>query len=114
MDEFLKAMGMRIMLRRKELELTQEAVAERAGLTAQTISTAERGSKALRPENVAKLSIALEVSTDYLLLGGATQISLDRFSSRVSKISPMQRVFLDKIIENYLEALMIPNSEEMN
>ena len=39
--------------------MTQEALAERAGMTSQTISTAELGKKALRPENIVKLSRAL-------------------------------------------------------
>lgn len=60
MDTLLQEMGLRIMLRRKELALSQEDVAEMTGLTTQTISTAERGVKALRPENIVKLCSALE------------------------------------------------------
>ena len=49
MDEFLCEMGKRISTRRKGLGMTQEDLAEKAGLTSQTISTAETGTKALRP-----------------------------------------------------------------
>lgn len=38
-------------------------------MTTQTISTAETGKEALRPENIVKLYTVLEISTDYLLLG---------------------------------------------
>ena len=55
MDEFLGEMGKRISMRRKQLGLTQEKLAEKAGLTSQTISTAETGTKALRPWNIVKL-----------------------------------------------------------
>lgn len=69
MDEFLCEMGKRISTRRKGLGMTQEGLAEKAGLTSQTISTAETGTKALRPQNIVKLCKALETSADYLLFG---------------------------------------------
>ena len=46
MDDLLHEMGKRISARRKELRWTQEVLAEKAGLTSQTISTAETGTKA--------------------------------------------------------------------
>lgn len=57
MDKLVQEMGKRISARRKELRLTQEELAEKAGLTSQTISTAETGSKALRPENLSLIHI---------------------------------------------------------
>lgn len=67
MDNLLEQMGKRLTMRRKQLGLTQEILAERAELTIQTIYTAEDGKKALRPENTVKLCGALEISTDYFL-----------------------------------------------
>lgn len=57
MDNVLREMGVRIYERRKQMRLTQDQLAERAGVTAQTISTAELGKKALRPENIIKSSL---------------------------------------------------------
>lgn len=68
-EMLLKEMGQRLSARRKQLRLTQEEVAERADMTTQTISTAENGIKALRPENIIKLCGALKISADYLLFG---------------------------------------------
>ena len=65
----LKDIGRRIMERRKTLGLTQEALAEKGGVTAQFISYAEAGKRAMRPENLLKIAVALEVSADYLLTG---------------------------------------------
>ena len=64
-------MGQRISKLRNEKKMTQEELATVTGLSTQTISTAENGRKALRPENIVKLSQALEVTTDYLLTGKA-------------------------------------------
>ena len=45
MDNLLKDMGKRIFDRRKQLNMTQETLAELAHVTPQTISTAELGQK---------------------------------------------------------------------
>lgn len=68
-DEFLVELGKRIRSQRDLLGLTQEKLAEKAELSTQTISTAERGTKAIKIENWYKLSRALYTSTDFLLSG---------------------------------------------
>ena len=62
MDEVVVEMGKRIAHIRKERNLTQDQLAELVGLTTQTVSSAERGTKALRPENIVKLCQALRVT----------------------------------------------------
>lgn len=54
MENLLKDMGKRIFDRRKQLNMTQETLAELAHVTPQTISTAELGQKAMRPETILK------------------------------------------------------------
>lgn len=105
MSDFLVAMGRRIMIRRKELGLSQEQVAELVGLTPQTISTAERGEKALRPENIVKLCAALDVTPNYLLLGEAASVQHDKLPEKIAKLSPRQMQYLEQIIDSYLAAI---------
>ena len=50
MENLLKDMGKRIFDRRKQLNMTQETLAELAHVTPQTISTAELGQKARSEE----------------------------------------------------------------
>ena len=50
MNETLTGMGQRIFSLRKKKGLTQEGLANLAGVSYQTISTAELGKKALRPK----------------------------------------------------------------
>ena len=64
MDDLLLQIGKLILDRRKQLQLTQEELAEQANITPQTISSAELGKKALRPENIIKICTALNISTD--------------------------------------------------
>jgi len=65
----LLEVGKRIADRRKRLGLTQEALAEKAEVTTQFVSYAESGKRAMRPENLMRISTALGVSADYLLTG---------------------------------------------
>lgn len=94
-----------LVARRKQLRLTQEEIAERTDLTTQTISTAETGKKALRPENIIKLCAALDISTDYLLLGKIASEDYDILSQKVSQLTPSQYQRLEDIIDAYIAAV---------
>lgn len=105
MDEFLAQMGRKITARRKQLGLTQEKLSEMVNLSEQTISTAECGKKALRPENIAKLSVALNCSTDYLLMGTETSSAPEMLNRVFKNLTPLQYQCLNGIVDNFLVAL---------
>lgn len=105
MSDLLYQMGNRLMNRRKELRLSQEAVAEQAGLSLQTISSAERGRKALRPENIVRISEVLDITPDFLLLGKQSSDPYKVLSSQISDLSPQERYHLEQIVDNYLAAV---------
>ena len=100
MDLFLTEMGNRIMERRKKLGLTQEALAELSGLTTQFVSYAESGKRAMRPENLMKISGALGVSTDYLLTGDIIDKDMLLLSDKISKLNPSQVRIIESIIDD--------------
>lgn len=101
-EELLVDMGNRIATRRRKMELSQEALAERADVTPQMISTAERGSKALRPENLLKISKVLGVSADYLLTGDTTEKDVSLIWEKLKSASPEQLRYIETIIDNCL------------
>ena len=103
MDHLLAEMGSRIAQLRRECDLTQEALAELTGLTSQTISTAELGKKALRPENIVKISRCLGVSTDYLLTGCKTGPDLNSLNEKLINASPETHNRIVRVIEILLE-----------
>ena len=105
MDELLQQMGERIIARRKQLRLTQEELSEAAGVTAQTISTAELGKKALRPENLLKICTALDISPDYLLLGRISGEDAEILSHKVSCLTPEQYRHLEDIVNSFIAAV---------
>lgn len=64
----LKELGKRIKLTRKGQDLTQEMLAEKAGVSQHYIYEIEAGRKAMSIHSFASLTTALDVSADYLYL----------------------------------------------
>ena len=96
----LQAIGRRIMERRKKLGLTQEALAEKGEVTTQFVSYAESGKRAMRPENLMKISEALGVSADYLLTGDVIDKDLLLISEKLQRLTPEQL----RLVENLIDA----------
>lgn len=63
------SIGKRIRILRKKFKLTQEQLAERAGISAVYISRIENGKTKMSLETLLKLSLILKVNLDYLLSG---------------------------------------------
>lgn len=95
----LLEIGQRIMQRRKKLGLTQEALAEKGEVTTQFVSYAESGKRAMRPENLLKISAALGVSADYLLTGLIIDKDLLLLSDKLQKLSPTQLRLVENVID---------------
>ena len=98
-DLCLQEIGQRIVERRKKLVLTQEALAEKGDMTPQFVSYAEAGKRAMRPENLKKISEALGVSADYLLTGDIIDKDLLILSDKMRSFSPAQLRIVESIID---------------
>ena len=85
----LQQIGKRIIERRKKLGLTQEALAEKGDMTTQFVSYAESGKRAMRPENLLKISSALGVSADYILTGEIVDKDYLLLSDKMRKLTPL-------------------------
>lgn len=79
MSNIAKILGQRMKNRRVELNLSQEKLAEKAGVHPTYIGQLERGEKNVSVENVEKISQALDVSLSTLFehLGGKNNASND-------------------------------------
>ena len=105
MGELLKEMGQRILERRKQLNMTQETLTNLTHLTSQTISYAEMGQKAMRPETMLKICEALGISADYLLRGQVMEGDTRLLNQKVSSLTPCQYRHLENIIDNFIAAI---------
>lgn len=98
-DLCLQGIGERVTELRKRLGWTQEELAEIADLTPQFVSYAESGKRAMRPENLLKLSKALNVSADYLLTGDVVDKDILILSKKMKNLSPSQIRIIENIID---------------
>ena len=108
-DIFLVNMGIRIAQRRKEMCLTQEQLAEKMGVSLQTISCIELGKKAVRPENLANLCAYLDVTSDYILYGKRSKTQL---SSTIAKLSELPQEAY-RTIQELIDLLYEKNNEDL-
>ncbi|MBR3298650.1 MAG: helix-turn-helix transcriptional regulator [Clostridia bacterium] len=86
-NNLLFELGSRIYERRRELNMTQKELAEAVELSIQSISSIELGKKAVRPENLVNICLALDVSADYLLFGERSEKQLEPISQMLSNLS---------------------------
>lgn len=103
MNELLAGIGHRISSARKSKKMTQEALAELADVSDQTISSAELGKKALRPENIIKISQALQVSTDYLLTGNRNTSDYITLDSKLATVDSAKYDRIMRVVDIMLE-----------
>ncbi len=97
---FLKEMGKRIMARRKALCFTQEFLAEKIDVSTQMISNLELGKKAIRPENLAKVCKALQISSDYILTGSNTQNDdINTIADNLMELSANELTIVKNLVE---------------
>lgn len=68
-------------------------------MTAQFVSYAEAGKRAMRPENLMKMASALEVSADYLLTGEIIDKDLLILADKMSALTPDQIRIVENIID---------------
>ncbi len=75
-----KEIGKRIKDKRIELNLTQEQLAEKTGLTDTYIGAIERATSKCSIETLVKISQTLDINMDYMLFGTTTKNVDNRFS----------------------------------
>ena len=102
-NEFLIEMGKRLAKRRKELNMTQEKLAEKVDVSLQTISNIELGKKAVRPENLAKLCHELDITSDYILYGKRSKEQLDTLTKQISALSPSDYKIVSEMVSRLTE-----------
>ena len=98
-SDLLKDIGNRICTKRKQLGLTQEQVADKMDVSIQMISNLERGNKAIKIDNLIKISEILGVSTDYILTEKNTNEDISELAKRISKLSKEDFDMINMLVE---------------
>lgn len=92
--------GRRILKLREESGWTQEALADRSGLSVNFIACVERGEKGLGFDSIIKISRALGTSTDYLLTGTMGPTEQNYIQTLFEPMDDVQRQAMIGIIES--------------
>ncbi len=98
-QEKLKDIGTRIYKRRKELNLTQEDLAESMNVSIQMISNLERGNKAIKIDNLLNLCEILKVSTDFILTGKHNNNDIEALMSKILKLSESDYKMIELLVD---------------
>lgn len=95
----LSGIGRRIQNQRKLQGYTQEQLADMMNVSVQMISNLERGNKAIRIDNLVKLSRILNISTDYILTGKQTADDALALVGRISRLPDRERKMIEALVE---------------
>lgn len=97
--------GKNIQATRKAQKLSREALAEKAGLSANFIGNIERGEKAVSLESFIKIANALRVSADLLLgdvIDNGYQVKTSVLCEQINSLPPEKRKLAHKLLETLL------------
>lgn len=95
----LKEIGKRIAIRRKQLDYTQEQLAEMMEVSVQMVSNLERGVKAIRIDNLINLSRILRVSIDFILTGRSAFQNDTVLTEKMAQLSPENQKMIELLVD---------------
>ncbi len=102
--EELLLFGEKLRRRRDDLHFKQENVSENAGISLRYYQMLERGEKSVSLDTLIRLSKALSISIDYLLLGDCPNTLANPIVDVFNGLSPQQRYDALKILQLYSKA----------
>ncbi|MBO5054787.1 MAG: helix-turn-helix transcriptional regulator [Lachnospiraceae bacterium] len=109
----VNVVGKRIREIRESRQLTREQLAEQADISVQFLADIEVGRKSMSINTLFKLSSALHVSNDYLILGITnTQICNSKnLSILLDSLSVKELEIAEKIISLYIQGLSLKEQD---
>lgn len=101
--------GKRIREMREHQHLTREQLAEQADISVQFLADIEVGRKSMSISTLYKLSNALHVSNDYLLLGlqNDSSYNTEQLIALLNSLSTAEAEIAEKIISLYIQGLSL-------
>jgi transcriptional regulator with XRE-family HTH domain len=93
------SLGARVKIRRDELDVTQETLAERVGLSQNHISQVERGKRGLSQKNLRKVATALDTSVSFL--SGETNYSGPPLPSGNNPFAQGNKKLMEELAKKY-------------
>lgn len=97
--------GKRIRVRREELGMTREQLAERCDLSVTFCADIESGRKGMSAKSLYKIARVLNLSSDYILFGNEAEVNKTRVETMLASLSKKDRELAESIIESFVKAV---------
>jgi len=91
-----REIGFRVSRRRDELQMTREQLAEKCGVSSNTIYAIESGKSEPRASTIQSLCVALKCSSEYLLNGSAIQHNEDLYEQMLQMVKNADHLLTEK------------------
>ena len=103
----MRVIGNKLLALRKKAGLTQQEVAEAAGLSDRTYADIERGTVNMRTETMLRICQALHVTPDAVLTEDNPTLSVrqDELFTQLDSCSPKEREIALNILSTYLQSI---------
>ncbi len=99
MNDFNKKLGLRICKLREQRKLTREKLGELSHISDRFLYDIETGQKGISSETLYKLSLALNVSSDYLLFGvESNSETIERITGFLKRLDKENQESIEKIL----------------
>ena len=99
--------GLRVKQAREAAGLTQERLAELVDVTAQYLSSVERGAVGLSVPVLSRLCSVLLVSCDFILTGNTESSDVTGITARLSRLPPEHIENVEELLNRYIEGIAI-------
>jgi len=99
--------GLRVKQAREAAGLTQERLSELVDVTAQYLSSVERGAVGLSVPILARLCSVLRVPSDFILMGNADSSDVTSITARLSRLPSEHVKTVEEILNCYMEGIAI-------
>lgn len=111
--DFLIDIGKRVRKTREHYKLTREQLAEMAKISPQFLVHIENGTKSMTSNTICNLSRALNVSTDYLLLGlEDTDFNRTLATEALVSMLPEDKIQAERVLQSVLQMIKSMRASE--
>lgn len=101
--------GSRVRLRRLELGLSQEKLADQLGITFQQVQKYERGTNRIGASRLHQIAVVLEVPITYFFEGATAPVSADK----EAQVSPLSQALSDPATVRLVRAFASINDSQL-
>ncbi len=111
-NQVQRLIGNNLRAYRQEMKMTQEELAEKAGISTPFLANLERGTKGMSIYSLRELSMALGVSADYLLFDNKANGHMRNIEMMIRDKPEQVIIAVEKLVRLFIESLSAAGNTE--